>query len=214
MSNNQTLLRKIMAILKPETEQDNTPFLLIGLGNPGREYQQNRHNVGFLTLNRLAERLGVAFTRFENRALVTKGDCSGKRVILAKPQTFMNLSGRAVAPLARFYKVPLSNLLVVYDDVDLSFGTIRMRPSGGSSGQKGMASIIESLGRQEFPRLRIGIDRPPGQMDAAAYVLQDFTINEFEDLPEILQRASDAILMYVEDGIEMAMTKFNGTNLL
>ena len=126
-----------MAILSPRNEQNNVPFLIVGLGNPGRKYQLNRHNVGFMTANQLAERLGVAFLRFENRALVTKSDYMGKRIILAKPQTYMNDSGKAVSALVRFYKVPLSNLLVVYDDVDLPLGTIRLRPSGSSSGQKG-----------------------------------------------------------------------------
>lgn len=203
-----------MVMLKPNIDETNQPFLIVGLGNPGREYQHNRHNVGFMTLNRLAERLGIAFTRFENKALVTKNNYSSKRVILAKPQTLMNNSGRAVAPLVRFYKVPLENLLVIYDDVDLPFGTLRIRPSGGSSGQKGMASIIDQLGSQEFPRLRIGIDRPPGQMNAADYVLQNFSRDETEMLSEILQHATDAVLTFIEDGLEMAMTKFNAAHLL
>lgn len=198
-----------MAILSPRNEQINVPFLIVGLGNPGRKYQHNRHNVGFMAVHQLADRLGAAFLRFENRALVTKSDYIGKRIILAKPQTYMNDSGKAVSALVRFYKVPLSNLLVVYDDVDLPLGTIRLRPSGGSSGQKGMASIIEYLGNQEFPRLRIGINRPPGQMNAAAYVLQDFSKYETEYLPEILQRSTDAILAYIEYGLDLAMTNFN-----
>lgn len=198
-----------MAILSPRNEQNNVPFLIVGLGNPGRKYQLNRHNVGFMTANQLAERLGVTFLRFENRALVTKSNYMGKRIILAKPQTYMNDSGKAVSALVQYYKVPLSNLLVVYDDVDLPLGTIRLRPSGGSSGQKGMASIIEFLGDQEFPRLRIGINRPPGQMNAAAFVLQDFSKYESEYLPEILQRSTDAILAYIEYGLDIAMTNFN-----
>jgi peptidyl-tRNA hydrolase, PTH1 family len=209
MSHHSTLLHKIMAILKPDEEQNNIPYLIVGLGNPGKKYQNNRHNVGFMTLNRLANRLGVTFSRFEHKSIITKGEYLGKKIFLAKPQTYMNNSGQSVSPLIRFYKIPLCNLLIVYDDVDLQFGSIRMRPKGSSSGQKGMASIINQLGSQEFPRLRIGIDRPPNRTQAANYVLQDFSKHEFTILDEILEIATDSILTFIEEGIEIAMTKFN-----
>ena len=186
------------------------PFLIVGLGNPGRQYKENRHNIGFMLVDRLAARLGLAFSRLESRALVTKGEHQGKRLILAKPQTFMNLSGQAVAGLLRFYKVPLEHLLVAYDDVDLPLGTLRLRPAGGAGGQKGMLSVIERLGTQDFPRLRLGIDPPPGRMDAAAYVLQDFSRAQAEFLPEILDRAVDAVLVFVEEGLPAAMNRYNG----
>jgi PTH1 family peptidyl-tRNA hydrolase len=185
-------------------------YLIAGLGNPGREFQNNRHNVGFMLVNRLAERLGVTFTRMQSKALVTRADYQDKRLILAKPQTYMNLSGQALGALVRFYKVPLGNLLVVYDDVDLPFGVLRLRPSGGSGGQKGMQSIIQTLGTQDFPRLRIGIERPPGRLAAADYVLQDFTKGEVEILPEILDRGVAAVLTFITDGLDEAMNKFNG----
>jgi PTH1 family peptidyl-tRNA hydrolase len=188
---------------------DQTPYLIAGLGNPGRQYRSNRHNVGFMVLDKLAERLGVSFSRVESQALVTKADFEGNRLILVKPQTFMNLSGQAVVSLARFYKVPDDNLMVVFDDVDLPFGMLRLRPGGGSGGQKGMASIIERLGTQDFPRLRFGIDRPPGRMDAADYVLQDFSRSQIEFLPSLLDRAVEAILLFVDQGLEAAMNKFN-----
>lgn len=199
------------------TEQNNSNstnqsdlYLVAGLGNRGREFQNNRHNVGFMLVSHVAERLSVSFSRMQSRALVTKGEYKGERVILAKPQTYMNLSGQAVAALVRFYKVPLENLLVVYDDVDLPFGLLRLRPSGGSGGQKGMQSIIRTLGTQEFPRLRIGIDRPPGRMEASDYVLQDFSSEQAEALPEILQRGVEAVLTFIDEGLDAAMNQYNG----
>jgi PTH1 family peptidyl-tRNA hydrolase len=193
----------------PRTQEALTAYLIAGLGNPGREYRDNRHNIGFLALDRLAARLGLSFSRLESKALVTKGEHEGRRLLLAKPQTYMNLSGQAVGALLRYYKVPLENLLVVYDDVDLPLGTLRLRPGGGSGGQKGMASIIERLGSQDFPRLRVGVGRPPGRMNAADYVLEDFTRQEAAILPEILDRAAEAALVFVEDSLDAAMNRFN-----
>jgi PTH1 family peptidyl-tRNA hydrolase len=190
--------------------EDTLPYLIVGLGNPGPQYRYNRHNIGFMLADRLAERLGVKFSRLESKALVTKGAHQGRRIVLAKPQTFMNLSGQAVGALVRFYKVPLSHLLIAYDDVDLPLGTLRLRPGGGSAGQKGMASIIERLGTQDFPRLRLGIGRPPGRMDAADYVLQDFSAAEKELLGPVLDRAAEAALVFVVEGLEAAMNRYNG----
>ncbi len=192
-----------------ETHTDNYPFLIIGLGNPGRQYQENRHNIGFRVVDRLAQRLELSFSRVMFRALTTDVRYKGCRIILAKPQTYMNESGQSVGSLVRFYKVPLEQLLVIFDDVDLPFDTLRMRPKGGSAGQKGMASVIERLGTQDFPRLRVGVGRPPGRMLAAAYVLQDFDRDEKEILPEILDRAAEASLLFITDGIDSAMNKFN-----
>ncbi|MBE0409773.1 MAG: aminoacyl-tRNA hydrolase [Anaerolineales bacterium] len=198
-----------MALLTPRSIRNEIRYLIVGLGNPGVKYQYNRHNVGFMTLNELGKLLGLAFSRFEHKSLVTKGEYYGKKIILAKPQTFMNNSGQSVSSLVRYYKVPLSNLLVVYDDIDLPFGSLRIRPKGGSSGHKGMASIINYLNSQDFPRLRVGIDRPPGQMDASTYVLQDFTKQELNLLEDILEFAADSILTYIDHGLEIAMTKSN-----
>lgn len=195
------------------TEMIESPdfFLIVGLGNPGREYKNNRHNAGFMVLDGLASRLGESFGRVESKALVAKGAYQGRRLILAKPQTYMNESGRAVGSLVRYYKVSLKNLIVAYDDVDLPFGTLRLRPAGGSAGQKGMRSIQEHLGIEEFPRLRFGIGRPPGRMDAAAYVLQNFDRSEMELLPQTVNRAVDAVLVFVCDGLEKAMNIYNGS---
>src|SRR5512143_3032346 len=180
-------------------------YLIAGLGNPGRDYRDNRHNVGFMLVDRLAAKLGLSFSRLESRALVTKGDHDGRRVLLVKPQTFMNLSGQAVGALTRYYKIPLQNVLVIYDEVDLPLGTLRLRPSGSSGGHKGMNSVIERLGTQDIPRLRIGINRPPGRKEAADYVLQDFTNSEAKALLAILDQAAEAVLIYIEHGIEAAM---------
>lgn len=185
------------------------PYLIVGLGNPGPKYAANRHNVGFRCLERLATAHGMSFDKRHKRAYVARGTIHGQRVVLAQPQTFMNESGRAVSPLTHFYRVPLQRLLVVYDDLDLPLGTLRLRPEGGSGGHKGMRSIIEHLGSQAFPRLRIGIDRPPGRMDPAAYVLQDFSEDEKSLLQDTLERAVSAVETWVGQGVEVAMTRYN-----
>lgn len=182
---------------------------MVGLGNPGREYRNNRHNIGFLLADILAKRLDTQFSRLQSRALVTKAAYQDAQLILAKPQTFMNLSGQAVAGLVNFYKVPFNQMLVCYDDVDLPFGTLRIRPAGGSAGHNGMNSIIAKLGTSEFARLRMGIGRPPGRMDAAAYVLQDFSKDEMESLNFLLERAAEAVLAFVSEGLQGSMNRFN-----
>jgi len=186
-------------------------FLIVGLGNPGREYRFNRHNVGFMTLDRLVQRNGLkGFTKKQGQALITTGVVAGTPVILAKPQTYMNLSGQAVGSLLRFYDIPLERLLVCFDDIDLPVGTLRLRPEGGSAGQNGMNSIIEQLGTQAFPRLRLGVGRPPGQKSAAHYVLKDFKGEELEIMEVTLDRAVDAIEAFIKDGIILTMSRFNG----
>ena len=185
-------------------------FLLIGLGNPGREYRDNRHNIGFMLIDRLAIRLDAQGLKLQSKAIVTSGNYAGHKVLLAKPQTYMNLSGTSVQGLAHFYKLSLERLLVAHDDLDLPFGTIRLRPGGGPGGQKGVASAIERLGSKDFARLRMGIGRPPGRMDPADYVLQDFSREEMTTLSEVLDRAADAALIFVTDGLDKAMSKFNG----
>ena len=192
-------------------ENAKSQFIIVGLGNPGRAYRETRHNIGFMLLSRLADRLGVEFSRMESKSLVTKGDYKGHRLILVKPMTYMNLSGQAVSSLVRFYKVPLENLLVAYDDIDLPVGTQRLRPYGGAGGHKGMQSIIQQLGTNEYPRLRLGIGRPPGKKSAAGYVLKDFSAEETEFLPVILDHGVETTLTYVTDGIDIAMNKYNSS---
>jgi PTH1 family peptidyl-tRNA hydrolase len=188
-----------------------TSFLLIGLGNPGREYQNNRHNFGFMLMDRIAVRIDARGLKVQSKAIVTSGIYQDRKLILAKPQTYMNLSGQSIQGLVNFYKLPVENMLVAYDDLDIPFGTIRMRPGGGAGGQKGFASAIEKLGTKDVARLRLGIGRPPGRMDPAAYVLQNFSRDETKILSEILDRAADAALEFVLNGLDKAMNKYNGS---
>lgn len=198
---------------KTSAEGEPSIFLLVGLGNPGREYRDSRHNIGFMVIDRFCAAANIKIGKVQNKALVGVGSFGGHRVIVAKPQTFMNLSGQAVGPLLRFYRVPLGHLLVIHDDLDLPFGTIRIRPSGGAGGQKGLASTIQQLGTQDFPRLRMGIGRPPGQMEVPDYVLARFGRAEEEFLPTWLDRASEAAQSFIRQGIELTMTRFNGNGL-
>ncbi len=185
-------------------------YLFLGLGNPGREYANNRHNVGFMFIDRLAIRISARGMKLQSKAIVTNGLYEGRKMILAKPQTYMNLSGHAIQSLARFYKIPLVCLLVAHDDLDLPFGTIRLRPGGGPGGQKGVASAIEQLGTEDFTRLRFGIGRPPGRMEPADYVLQDFSGSQAEILGQVLDRGVEAALTFVVEGLDHAMNRFNG----
>jgi PTH1 family peptidyl-tRNA hydrolase len=189
---------------------ENPPYLIVGLGNPGREYAQTRHNIGFMLVDRLTVRLNARGMKVQSKAIVITAQHEGQKLILAKPQTFMNLSGQAIQGLVRFYKLPLDHVLVAHDDIDLPFCTLRMRPGGGAGGQKGIKSTIDQLGTNEFARLRLGIDRPPGRMDAAAYVLQEFSQKELMAVSETLDRATDAALTWVLEGLNVAMNKFNG----
>lgn len=186
-------------------------FLLVGLGNPGREYKDTRHNVGFMLVDRLAVRLNARGLKVQSKAVVTDAKYEERKLILAKPQTFMNLSGQSVQGLVHFYKIPLTNFMVLSDDLDIPFGTIRIRASGGPGGQRGMSSIIEHLGTKEFPRLRLGIGRPPGRMDPADYVLQNFSKDEQQILSEVLDHAAQAVFAFVTHGLNKAMNEFNGS---
>ncbi|MFZ5810222.1 MAG: aminoacyl-tRNA hydrolase [Chloroflexota bacterium] len=192
------------------TNEDNlSNFLIVGLGNPGKEYANSRHNIGFMVLDRLAGSFDQKFTRLEHKAFVLKIKTPSRQLILAKPQTYMNLSGQSVSTLIRFYKVPLEKVLIVYDDIDLPFGVLRLRPAGGSAGHKGMQSIMDKLGSQEIPRLRIGVGRPKGSKAAADYVLNDFTADEKEWLPVVLSRAVQAIQDVTTLGLIEAMNRHN-----
>ncbi|MBT3322857.1 MAG: aminoacyl-tRNA hydrolase [Anaerolineae bacterium] len=184
-------------------------YLIVGLGNPGREYRENRHNIGFMLIDRLAVRLNARMTRMQSKALVASARHDGMKIILAKPQTFMNNSGQAVQGLSHFYKITQENLILAHDDLDLPFGDLRLRPGGGAGGQKGVKSTIQRLGTNDFSRLRLGIGRPPGRMDPAAYVLQDFARGDAQILSETLDRAADAVFAFLEDGIDKAMNSFN-----
>ena len=186
------------------------PALIIGLGNPGKEYAAHRHNVGFRVVDALARAHGLSFSRQKAfQAQVAEGRIAGQRAILAKPRTFMNLSGRAVGRLVRARGIEPERLLVVYDDLDLPLGRLRLRPEGGAGGHKGMRSIIDTLGSQAFARLRVGIGRPPGQMDPADYVLHPFRGEERTLLARVLPRAVAAAECWLAEGIVAAMDEFN-----
>lgn len=187
-----------------------TNTLIVGLGNPGLAYRHNRHNVGFMVAEALAEKIDIPLKRVKFKAQIGNGKYEGIPVIIAKPLTFMNNSGEAVAPLVRYFKVPLERLLVIHDDMDLPLGTLRMRPSGGSAGHNGMLSIFDKLGTNAIPRLRVGIGRPPGRMDPADYVLQDFPKSDEELLKMVIGQACEAALAFITTGLEKAMNIHNG----
>ena len=184
--------------------------LIVGLGNPGLAYRHNRHNVGFVVADTLADKLEIPLKRVKFKAQIGNGKLGDIPIIIAKPLTFMNNSGEAVAPLVRYFKVPLERLLVIHDDMDLPLGTLRMRPSGGSAGHNGMLSIFDKLGTNAIPRLRVGIGRPPGRMDPADYVLQDFPRSEEELLSMVIAQACEAALAFITTGLEKAMNTYNG----
>lgn len=188
---------------------DASPFLIVGLGNPGRVYRSNRHNIGFMIVDALARSEGAQLKKAQMQAIITDLRLESQRVYLAKPQTFMNHSGQAVASLTRYFRIPHANLLVVYDDLDLPLGMLRMRPEGGSGGHHGMQSIIQHLGTTAFPRLRAGIGRPTGSMDPADYVLQDFTPHEKPWVDQVIEQAVSCCRRYLAEGIQAAMNHCN-----
>jgi PTH1 family peptidyl-tRNA hydrolase len=189
------------------------PWLVVGLGNPGREYAGNRHNVGALVADLLVSRMGVRFGRHKRaHADVAEGRIGfgGPRVILAKPLTYMNLSGAPVAALAQFYKVGVDNVLVVHDELDLPYGQVRAKRGGGEGGHNGLRSISKSLGSKEYARVRFGIGRPPGRQDPADYVLSDFGAAERKELDFLVDRAADVAEAVVLEGVEWAQNKYHG----
>ena len=183
--------------------------LIVGLGNPGPRYERNRHNIGFQIVDVLAAARRLSFDKMQFKARVVDGRIDEQRLLLAKPQTYMNGSGEAVQPLAAYYKVEPPDILVIFDDLDLPTGKLRFRPFGGAGGHNGMKSIIQRLGTDQFPRLRIGIDRPPGRMDPADYVLQDFSAAEEEVMVLVRDRAVAAVQAWLAEGLAVAMNQFN-----
>ena len=191
-------------------ETTNNTTMIVGLGNPGLQYRYTRHNAGFMVAQALADKLELKLMRVKFRCQIGDGKLDGIPLIIAKPLTYMNESGSAVSSLLRYFKVPLEWLLVIHDDLDLPLGVLRLRPGGGSAGQRGMQSITEKLGTNAFPRLRFGIGRPPGRMDPADYVLEKFGTSEQELLKMTLDQATSAALSFVRDGLEKAMNLYNG----
>jgi len=182
-------------------------WLVIGLGNPGGEYDRSRHNVGFVVVDELARRHGGRVTDRAAKSLTGRVRSGAHELVVAKPQTWMNLSGQAAKALRTKYDVPLERVLVVHDELDLPFGRLRIRTGGSSAGNRGLDSVITSFGTKTFPRIRVGVGRPVG--DAVDYVLSPFTNDERARLPELVGRVADAVEYTVEHGLERAMTEFN-----
>jgi PTH1 family peptidyl-tRNA hydrolase len=189
--------------------------LIVGLGNPGKNYAHNRHNAGFRCLNYFARLHSIRFDRRQCRARVGTGELRSEQLLLAKPWTFVNLSGQSVACLVHKHDIPLSDLLVIHDDLDLPLGKIRLRRSGSSGGHKGMNSIISALGSEVFPRIRVGIGRPQAEEQSMSedaivnYVLSDFSPQEEATIKPVIAKVSEAIDCFLSQGIEAAMSKFN-----
>ena len=192
---------------------DEAPWLVVGLGNPGKEYAGNRHNVGFLVADLLASRVGGKFGRSKRaHADVAEGRLGfgGPKLVLLKPLTYMNLSGAPVVSLAQFFKVPVSNVIAVHDELDVPFGQVRAKRGGGEGGHNGLRSMSKSLSSKEYARVRFGIGRPPGRQDPADYVLSDFSGAERKELEFLVDRAADVVEAIVLEGVEWAQNKYHG----
>ncbi|OBI80209.1 aminoacyl-tRNA hydrolase [Mycobacterium asiaticum] len=184
------------------------PLLVVGLGNPGETYARTRHNLGFMVADVLAARLGAKFKAHKRSgAEIVTGRLGGRSVVLAKPRCYMNESGRQVGPLAKFYSVPPADIIVVHDELDLEFARIRLKLGGGEGGHNGVRSVASALGTKDFQRVRIGIGRPPGRKDPAAYVLEAFTAAERTEVPTICEQAADATELLLELGLEPAQNR-------
>jgi PTH1 family peptidyl-tRNA hydrolase len=184
-------------------------WLVVGLGNPGPSYAGHRHNVGFHVLDVLAGRMGGRFKAHKGRADVVEGRLESHPCVLAKPKSYMNLSGGPTAAMRDFYKVPVERIIVVHDELDIPFGTLRLKQGGGDNGHNGLRSITQALGSRDYLRVRFGIGRPPGRMEAADFVLRDFGSAERKELPVLLELAADAVNSIMSDGLAMAQNRFN-----
>lgn len=188
-------------------------YLIVGLGNPGKRYEKTRHNIGFMAVELLADRLEIELKQKSFGALWGKGNFSGHSVLLAEPQTYMNLSGTAVRQLQTFFKTEISNLIVIHDDLDLPFGSVRMKIGGGTAGHKGLSSIESNLGTSGFMRVRLGIGRPVDKSRIEGYVLEPFRKEELDALPDILERAADASAEIILSGLQTAISKYQTKNI-
>jgi peptidyl-tRNA hydrolase, PTH1 family len=188
---------------------DTERWLIVGLGNPGPQYAGNRHNCGFMVADLLGGRIGAPFKRDRSRARVATGQLAGFPVTLAKPQSFMNVSGGSVAALRSFYKIPVERIVVIHDELDIPFDSIRLKRGGGDNGHNGLRSVTAALATRDYLRVRVGIGRPPGRMDAADFVLHDFSAAERKVLPDILERSADAVEAILERGLAAAQNEFN-----
>jgi len=184
-------------------------YLIVGLGNPGKQYEATRHNVGFVAVDEIAKELDISVDKLKFKSLIGEGRIGSEKVIIAKPQTFMNLSGQAVLELVNFYKVDISNLIVIYDDIDLDAGKIRIRKSGSAGTHNGMRSIIELLGKTDFPRVRIGVSRPKNGQDLANFVLGKFEKTEIDEITAAIKKSEKAVIETVKSNLDKAMNLYN-----
>jgi PTH1 family peptidyl-tRNA hydrolase len=205
-------IRRVIFGRREAPPEASDAWLVAGLGNPGKEYERNRHNVGFRVVDELARRFDARFDQKKSHGKLATARRRGEALYLLKPQNFVNLSGRSVAPVARFYKVPPERLLVVCDDIDLPFARIRIRPDGSSGGHNGLKSIMQELGnRQDFARVRIGVGRPPHVREAVVgHVLEDFSREEEAELAPVIEDAADAVELILDGAIDRAMDRYNG----
>ncbi|KID31972.1 aminoacyl-tRNA hydrolase [Prauserella rugosa] len=185
--------------------------LLAGLGNPGPRYAGNRHNVGFMVLDELASRVGGKFKAHKSGAEVLEGRIGGRKVVLAKPRSYMNLSGGPLVAAARFYKIDASGLVVVHDELDVPYGSLRLKLGGGDNGHNGLRSITKSFGTKDYYRVRFGVGRPPGRMDAADFVLKDFATTERRELALNVDRCADAVEELLASGLTAAQNTFHAS---
>lgn len=184
-------------------------FLIAGLGNPGKKYENTRHNVGFDTIDHLSHKHGIKVSKIGFKAVYGEGEIEGKRIILLKPQTFMNLSGESIREIVEWYKISPERVIIIYDDIDLEPGKIRVRPKGSSGTHNGMKSIIYQLQEDNFPRVRIGIGRAPEKWDLADYVLSKFSKEDREIIDQSIEKAAEAAIMVTNSGLNKAMNSYN-----
>ncbi|MBY4039576.1 aminoacyl-tRNA hydrolase [Rhodococcus fascians] len=187
---------------------ENGPALIVGLGNPGPQYDKTRHNVGFMVADALAGRVGSSFSSHKkSNSDIVQARLDGRSVVVAKPRTFMNLSGQPVAALARFFSVDPANIVVVHDELDIDFGALRLKLGGGEGGHNGLRSISQHLGTKDYLRVRVGVGRPPGRMDPASFVLKPFSTPERKDLGVLIEEAADAAELLLKVGLEAAQNR-------
>ena len=183
--------------------------IIVGLGNPGKEYEKTRHNTGFMVLDKIADKFNIEITKEKSKALIGLGEINGEKVMLVKPQTFMNLSGEAVRGLVDFYKEDIDNIFIIFDDIDLEIGKIRIKERGSAGTHNGMKSIVSHLGTENFKRIKVGIGKPKENMDLISHVLGRFSDDEIKELEKSINNAVDSAIMLVENETAKAMNKYN-----
>lgn len=183
--------------------------IIVGLGNPGKEYEKTRHNTGFMVLDRISDKFNIEIKKEKSKALIGTGEINGEKVMLVKPQTFMNLSGEALRPLVEFYKESLENVIVIFDDIDLEIGKIRIKEKGSAGTHNGMKSIVSHLGTENFKRIKVGIGKPKENIDLIGHVLGKFSDEEFKILESSINNAVEATILLIRDEMSKAMNTYN-----